>query len=314
MRRDLTLPDGRSLAIRDVEALDVAGLSALYAGLDEASLYRRFFSFHRPGQEFFEHMAGVGERGGAGLVAVLGADVAGGRIVAEAGFEILPDGNGELEITVDRAWRGWLGPYLLDALVDLAAAQGVRNLEADVLLTNGPMLAMLRCRGYATVPNGDWTIVRAVIGAGSPMPTWPVAHERLRMVVEGAGGHWHAADTASAAGLDVRGCPGPVGRLPRCPALRGLPCPLAGDADVIVIARPSDTEGWSTVRTAHPQLHPGVPVCVELPKGEGGAAGGETVVSATSHADIVELVRRLALQRAADAGDRFRRRPRSLES
>ncbi len=168
-------------------------------------LYRRFFSSTGPIGRSSSAWLAVGERGGAGLVAVTNDSAIGERIVVEASYELLPNGNGELAITVDRGWRGWLGPYLLDALVDAAAARDAPNLEAEVLATNGPMLALLRSRGYAAVPNGDWTVVRAMIGTTTPMPVWHGEHRGLRVLVEGAGGHWHAVEAASAAGMEVLG-------------------------------------------------------------------------------------------------------------
>jgi GNAT superfamily N-acetyltransferase len=48
-------------------------------------------------------------------------------LVAEAGYAILPDGDGEFALTVAPGCRGWrLGRYLLDAIVAAAAARGVR--------------------------------------------------------------------------------------------------------------------------------------------------------------------------------------------
>jgi hypothetical protein len=297
--RRVPLGDGRTLVIRRVEQSDADGLSALYARLDDESLYRRFFSIYRPRRAFFDRMAAVGERGGAGLVAELVDDENGERIVAEAGYELLPNGNGELEITVDREWRGWLGPYLLDALVDAAASRSVPNLEADILVTNAPMLALFASRGYAAKPNQDWSVVRAVIGAGTRTPTWPSAHDRPRVLVEGAGGHWHAACTARDEGLEVMTCPGPAGRRSRCPVLSGEPCPLAAGADAVVISHPPSTDSWSMLRAAHPRLHPGVPICVELTLPDGAAATGEIVLP-PSEVGIVEVVQRRARARAAD--------------
>ena len=164
--------------IRSVAARDVDGLEALYDGLDDDARHRRFFSLYRPDRAFFERMAAVDDRGGAGLVATVVDPGGSERLVGEAGYELLPNGHGELAITVERCWRGWLGPVLLDALVDAAAARGVPNLEADVLVTNGPMLAMLRSRGYATMPNHDWSVIRAVIGTSGPRPAQPYP-ERL---------------------------------------------------------------------------------------------------------------------------------------
>ncbi|HEX2562285.1 MAG TPA: GNAT family N-acetyltransferase [Acidimicrobiales bacterium] len=238
-RRRVPLPGGGVLTVRPVATTDVDGLVALYDGLSDDDRYRRFFSGFRPPRSFFERLVNVGERGGFGLVATMGAggDVAGGaRIVGEASYELLPNGDGELAITVAADQRGWLGPYLLDALVEVAAARGVRNLEADVLVTNGRMLALLRSRGYATMGSNDWTTLRLVVGTAGRTPVWPAGHgatghsDRPRVLVEVPGGRWHAGAEADEAGLRVIACSGPRGARPRCPVLAGRPCPLAANA------------------------------------------------------------------------------------
>ena len=66
------------------------------------------------------------------------------RVVAEAGYSMLHNANGELAMVVAREWRGWLGPYLLDVVAEIAAARGVPNLEAEVLAADRQMLALLR--------------------------------------------------------------------------------------------------------------------------------------------------------------------------
>jgi hypothetical protein len=88
---------------------------------------------------------------------------------------MLPDGNGEFALTVAAGWRGWLGPYLLDAIVTAAAARGVPNLEADVLYENTRMLTLLASRGYVTL-RGQSAEVRVAIGAAQPA----VARQRDR--------------------------------------------------------------------------------------------------------------------------------------
>ena len=173
-----------------------------------------------------------------------------GRIVGEAAYELLENGDGELGITVDRRWRGWLGPYLLDALLEAAAAQGVPNLEADVLATNGPMLKLAHTRGAVDLEQPDWAEVRVLIGTGSDTPSWPGAHERARVLVEGGGGGWNARRAQGTGGIDVVACPGPGRRGAPCPALSGRPCPLAAGADVIVTPAPTDDD-WSDLVDAH---------------------------------------------------------------
>ena len=302
----MALPDGRTLDLRPVTPADVDGLAALYADLTIDDLYRRFFSVYHPDRRFFERVASAAERGGFGLVAIAsgpghGGDAPAERIVAEAGYELLPDGDGELAIAVADGWRGWLGPYLLDALIEAAGARGVPNLEADVLVTNAAMLSLVRGRGYATMANDDWATVRVVIGTAGRVPSWPGSHERPRILVEVPGARWHAGVAGDAAGLQVLACPGPLGSRTRCPALAGEPCPLAAGADAIVVSHATDDERWDALVAAHRRVHPGVPVCVELPRGADAACGDASVprVPAGSDAAVLAFVERLAAAPAA---------------
>jgi len=145
----VALADGRTLTVRTVTRADVDGLDALFEGLSDEDRYRRFFGFSHPRRGFLEQMTRAAEEGGYRLIAVVsGAE---DKLVAEAGYYLLPDGNGEFALTVASGWRGWLGPYLLDALVAAAAARGVPNLQADILVENTQMLALACSRGYVTL-------------------------------------------------------------------------------------------------------------------------------------------------------------------
>jgi hypothetical protein len=195
------LPGGGVLTVRPVATSDVDGLVALYDGLSDDDRYWRFFSGFRPPRSFFERLVNVRELGGYGLVATMGAGgyVAGGaRIVGEASYELLPNRDGQLAIAVGADQRGWLGPYLLDALVEAAAARGVPNLEADVLVANGPMLALLRSRGDTTMAPNEWTTLRLLVGPAGCTPVWPTGNgatghsDRPRVLVEVPGGRWQA--------------------------------------------------------------------------------------------------------------------------
>lgn len=282
--RRARLGDGRHLVVRPVEPDDVDGLTDLYDHLDEEARYTRFFSPFRPTRAFFERVVSVGDRGGFGLVAVVAQPPRPERLVAEAGYELLPNGNGELAITVARPWRGWLGPFLLDALLEAAAAHGIPNLEADILATNGPMLALARSRGFAQLPREGWSELRVVMGAASRQPTWPPSDDRPRILVEGSSGH--ALADRHLDDLVVVACPGPGRAGAACPALAGRRCPLAGDADAILIDRAGDEEVQARLSAAHRALHPGVPVCV-APNGD---------------VDTIELVQRLARAHGREAG------------
>jgi hypothetical protein len=163
----VTLSDGRTLTVRTVTEADVDGLDALFEGLSEDDRYYRFFGLSHPGRKFLEQMARAEDEGGYRLVAVVsGAE---NKLVAEAGYALLPDGNGEFALTVAGGWRGWLGPYLLDAIVAAAAARGVPNLQADILVSNIRMLALVSSRGYITLDR-EASQVRVAIDAARPRP------------------------------------------------------------------------------------------------------------------------------------------------
>ncbi len=289
--RRITLPGARTLCIRPITPSDAEGLVALYGGLDEEDVYRRFFSGHAPPRSFVEKMTHVVERGGFGLIVVMKESGGTSRIVGEATYDLLPNGDGELGITVAEKARGWLGPYLLDALVTAAAARGIPNLEADVLVTNRRMIAMLRARGFAVVEH-DPAIVRVAIGTSRRVPSWPGPHQHPRLLVEVPGGRWHAEEAARAAEFQVLACPGPLLGWSHCPALRGEPCPLAAGADVIVDAV-ADEPGRSLLE-AHRRIHPSVPICVELPSGESDLdAAVSTIPRGTSDAAVMGILERL---------------------
>ncbi len=234
----IELPGGKKLTVRQMAEEDVAGLDALYTGLSLEDTYRRFFSAFG-GRRFAPTWYARTRDEGFGIVAVLDDGLPEARLVAEVGYVLLANGDAEFGLTVARDWRGWLGPYLLDVLVTVAAAKGIPNLEADILTENRPMQTLVRRRGPVTMGGGDdFSVVRVAIAAASPgRPSWPLTPGRHRLLVEAQGGRWaHAAD-ATRAGFEVLTCGGPDAK---CPALEGRACPLAEGADVIVVARAAE--------------------------------------------------------------------------
>jgi hypothetical protein len=194
---------------------------------------------------------------------------------------------------VARDWRGWLGPYLIDALVTVAAARGISTLEAEVLLENRPMQAILRRRGAVTMDRPDWTVAQVAIGTGAGPPAWPPTGRRIRVLVEAPPGAWRGAKAAREAGMAVAECPGPGDRPDRCPALRGEPCPLADEADVIVLALPPSDSRVSELLSAHRARRPDIPVAVDL-EGESHDVGAADLTACTSGAEVVRRLRQLA--------------------
>lgn len=302
-RRDIPLTRGRTLTLRPLERDDVAGLRALYDGLTGDDRYRRFFSGYTPGEEFYDHAVSIHERGGEALVAVVRDADGSERLVAEADYEPLPDGDGELAMTVAADWRGWLAPCLLDALVQAAADSGVANLEADVLCENRSMLSLLRARGCVMLAHPDWTVIRVAIGASGRLPVWPPSAPGPRVLVEATAGRWRAEAELRESGATVIACPGPreMAVRDRCPVLRGEPCPLVDTADAVVFALRGVSDEEAQILDAHVRMHPGVPVIVDLPASSTltAPAGTRTVRPGSTPGDAASEVRAAMAPRQA---------------
>jgi hypothetical protein len=117
--------DGRALTVRAVTQADAGGLDALFQALSDDDRHHRFFSLRPPARPFVEQMTRAADEGGYHLVAA--AAGAQDALVAEAGYAILPDGDGEFALTIASAWRGRRpGRHLLGALV-AAVAGGKRS-------------------------------------------------------------------------------------------------------------------------------------------------------------------------------------------
>ena len=166
--RVVTLPRDRKLTVRPVTPNDVDGLQSLYGVLSIDDLHRRFFSVYRPSRELLDKWAHLDDTSGFGLVAVISNGTE--QIVGHATYGLMPDGAGDFGIVVAADWRCWLGSYLLDALVEAAAERGVPDLQADILLENRPMLALVRSRGYVKLGRPDWSILRVMISTTEPLP------------------------------------------------------------------------------------------------------------------------------------------------
>jgi hypothetical protein len=255
--RRVPTADGVELVVRTVSPGDAAELAALYDRLPLDDRRLRFFGFYRPPTAFFEKMAAVDGRDGYRLVAEMN-----GHLVGEAGYTTLPDGDGEFAIVVDREWRGWLGPYLFDALSEDAARLGLPNLEGDILVENARMMALVRSRGYVTMDHQDCSTIRVLVACGRRMPSWPPATTGYRLLVEAKGGRWRHEDEVRRAGIDVLVCPGPFGRRTRrCPAVSGEPCPLATLADGALVMLPDDER--ERMVAAHRRVHEDLPLLTE---------------------------------------------------
>ena len=237
--RTVDLEDGRKLTIRHGDLTDVPGLVSLYGRLSIEDLQRRFFTGALPPTSTVEAWADVAERKGGVLLVVDETDAGASTIVAEAGFAPLDDGDAELGITVDRRCRGWLGPWLLDALLEEAAAAGIPNLQALTAVRNTQMRLMLCARGAAGIPDDDWTNVRLTVSTTGHVPSWrKTSSGRRRLLVEGNSYQWTGTAEANRRGFDVTVCRGPSASRGRCPLLEGDNCPLVEGSDAVLFTLP----------------------------------------------------------------------------
>ena len=209
--------------------------------------YFRFFAPVRPHRFLIERFIGASDRGGIWLVAITDE----GEVVADAGYDLLPDGDAEFALTVAKPWRGWLGPYLLDMLVSDIEARRPQP-AASILRENRTMLSLVRRRGYASVDDIDYTVQGVTISTAGGRPSWPPRHERPRLLVEGCGGRWRGYEGARAAGWDIITCAGPgAASVPVCPLLEGGVCPLVEGADLVVLALPPSDPRSAALEDAH---------------------------------------------------------------
>ena len=223
------------VVVRPIRESDHEGVVDLYRGLSPESIHSRFFTGSLPPLAYFERLVDVRARGGVGFVAELDD----GTIVGEVDVEPLPDGNGELAVTVDEAWRGWLGPHLVARAGVEAARLGMPGLELQVLTSNRAMRAITRARGEAFIAPSDWHDVRVLVASVGRAAEWPRT-DRIRVLIEQDHVSFDAIRAIRDAGWFAVVCAGRTTDrargLARCPLLSGIDCPLAAAADVIVVA------------------------------------------------------------------------------
>ena len=146
-----TLRDGRRFEIRALRPDDRADLIAAVARSSEQSLYRRFFEIKRhftePEIEFFLNVDFVDH---VALVAVVEEN---GRAVVIGGarYVLLQPGKAEVAFALIDAYQGHgIGAALLRHLAAIARNAGVKELIAEVLPDNVPMLKVFEKSGFPT--------------------------------------------------------------------------------------------------------------------------------------------------------------------
>ncbi|SEH04005.1 Acyl-CoA synthetase (NDP forming) [Nonomuraea solani] len=181
---DVLLRDGGIAHVRPLRPQDRQALHELVERSSERSAYLRFFTGGRnTAHAYMDRVTGNKYRG-HGLVASLH-----GRLVAVAEYIPIDDGSADLAILLDDAVHGHgLGTLLLEHVALDAAKHGVRELVADVLAENRPMIRVLHDLGLEVTQRFEGGTLHVSITA-EPTP-------RLRAVIEARD---HQAERASLA-------------------------------------------------------------------------------------------------------------------
>jgi GNAT superfamily N-acetyltransferase len=143
-----TLRDGRRVDIRALRPDDRADLIAAVARSSAQSLYRRFFAvkrdFSEPEIEFFLNVDFVDH---VALVAVV--DEHGPPVIAGgARYVVVQPGKAEVAFAVVDQYQGQgLGAALMHHLAMIARRAGLKELIAEVLPDNVPMLKVFEKSG-----------------------------------------------------------------------------------------------------------------------------------------------------------------------
>jgi GNAT superfamily N-acetyltransferase len=150
--------------IRALKPDDRAHLLEAMGRTTAQSLFRRFFSVKRTFSEreidffvnvdFVDHVA---------LVAV--ADEAGrSAIVGGARYVVVSSGKAEVALAVIDAYQGrGIGTALLRHLIAIARRSGLRELTADVLCDNAPMLKAFKASGFRSSSQRDGNVLNVTL-------------------------------------------------------------------------------------------------------------------------------------------------------
>lgn len=151
-----TLRDGRQIEIRALRPTDAEGLKAAVAHSSAETLSRRFFAPKRHFSEqevaYFTDIDFVTQ---VALVAVIDE---GGRhsIVAGGRYVLAQPGVAEVAFAVIDDFQGYgIGTRLMRHLITIAREAGLRELVAEVLPDNQPMLSVFQKCGLKVATRRD---------------------------------------------------------------------------------------------------------------------------------------------------------------
>src|SRR5579871_2218810 len=155
-----TLRDGRTVEIRSQRFEDREGMHAAIARFSSGALYRRFFGVRRQFSEketdyfldidFVNHVA----------LAVVANDGGEPTIVGGGRYVVVQPGQAEVAFAIVDAYQGLgIGSALMRHLATLGRDAGLRELIAEVLAENAPMLNVFERSGLTMNTRRERTVV-----------------------------------------------------------------------------------------------------------------------------------------------------------
>ncbi|MES2960287.1 MAG: GNAT family N-acetyltransferase [Pseudomonadota bacterium] len=153
----LTLSDARVVTVRPVLPQDVDAERSFVSDLSPHSRRLRFHgAVNALPDSLLQAMTAIDYQDHVALIAEAIDEDGAGRLVADARYVVDDAGGAEFAIAVADDWQHiGLGSALLKRLGRHAHRQGLQHLEGAVLVSNGPMLALMRRWGAALRPDPD---------------------------------------------------------------------------------------------------------------------------------------------------------------
>jgi acetyltransferase len=152
---EFTLADGPVVRFRHVRPSDESLISDAISTASRETLLHRFFSpIRKVSPELLRKMLEIDRQKETCIVGLIQIESV-SRLICGARYIKLPrPGAAEIALTVhDDFQRRGLGTFLLNLLIRLARAEGMRWFEADVMSSNTGMLRLLEKAGP---PSADW--------------------------------------------------------------------------------------------------------------------------------------------------------------
>lgn len=153
--QQITLKSGLSATIRVLTPDDKEKIVTAFSKLEAETTYTRFFSYRKALSEAeLDRACSTDFVNRVALAAFIQTD-AGDIIIGAASYSAHDTTDGariaEVAFTIEEDYHGQgLASIFLKTLIELARQHGISRLEADVLASNAPMLAVFRRCGLPT--------------------------------------------------------------------------------------------------------------------------------------------------------------------